>query len=307
MLNWKLRWNFNSESYQPESIGRLSFYIENFSEELIFVSDVGIKFDWMKQTFNHFKLDENEGKLVRPKTTRFITNIRFKIPQNVSGQRFYAIYFHGYVYNKKSRSWKDLGKKLSKSRYFINVISKPYYNVFITRSLAIEDRIIGDEIVSIIKEWGFIPKTVVFKERVSDQMLRETIRTEILSSDCLIAIATPRYLDALSRLLKTFPWLHNEVGIAFGNDFPILILVDNRIEIDGLPSILKEYLVHFDSYDYNKTRNLISEIMPAFRTWLSNKKWDDFKKTIKKIGLGVGLITLGGIAGYLVGKYNKED
>lgn len=108
MFNWKLRWNFNSESYQPDSIGRLSFYIENFSEELIFVSDVGIKFDWMKQTFYHFKLDENEGKLVRPKKTRFITNIGFKIPQNVSGQRFYTIYFHGYVYNNTPLSQKFL-------------------------------------------------------------------------------------------------------------------------------------------------------------------------------------------------------
>jgi hypothetical protein len=306
LYNWKLRWNFDSESYQPDSIGQLSFNLENTREELIFVSDVGIKFDWMKQKFFHFKLDKNEGKLVRPKQARFITNLSFKIPQNVSGQRFYTIYFHGYGYNKKSRTWEDLGKKLYKNRYCINVISKPCYNVFITRSLAIEDRIIGDEIVSIIKEWGFIPKTVVFNERVSDQMLRETIRTEILSSNCLIAIATPRYLDALSRLWKTFPWLHNEVGIAFGNDFPILILVDNRIEINGLPSILKEYLVHFDINDYNKTRNLISEIMPAFRTWLSNKKWDDYKKIIKKVGLGVGLITLGGIAGYLASKYNKE-
>ncbi len=307
MYNWKLRWNFDSESYQPDSIGQLSFNIENTSEELIFASDVGIKFDWMKQKCYHFKLDKNEGKLVRPKQARFITNLRFRIPQNVSGQRFYTIYFHGYGYNKKSRTWDDLGKKMYKQRYFINVISKPCYKVFITRSLAIEDRIIGDEIVSIIKDWGFNPKTVVFKERVSDQMLRETIRKEILSSDCLIAIATPRYLDALSRLWKTFPWLHNEVGIAFGNDFPILILVDNRIEIDGLPSFLKEYLVHFDTYDYIKTRNLIGEIMPAFRTWLSNKKGDDFKKWIKKIGLGAGLITLGGIVGYLVSKYNKED
>ena len=307
MNKWKLSWNFDRENFQPNSIGQVSFYIENSGEELLFVSDIGIRFDWMKQEFYHFKLDENEGKLVRPSKTRFITNIRFNIPQNVSGQRFYAIFFHGYSFDEKSRKWDEIGKKWSDFRYYINVISKPYYNVFITRSLAIEDRIIGDEIVSIIKEWGFIPKTVEFKERVSDQMLRDTIRTEILRSDCLIAIATPRYLDALSRLWKTFPWLHNEVGIAFGNDFPILILTDRRIDIDGLPSILREFLVQFDVYDFNKTRNLISEIMPAFRRWLSKKKWDDFKKTIKKIVLGVGLTTLGGITGYLAGKYSKDD
>ena len=79
--------------------------------------------------------------------------------------------------------------------------------------------------------------------------MRESIRGGVLNSDCLIAIATPRYLDALSGVWRTFPYLHNEVGIAFGREFPMLILLDRRVAIDGLPSTLREYTVEFDIND----------------------------------------------------------
>ena len=306
MYNWRLRWNFNRESYKPDSIGQISFNMENYGEEPIFVSDVGIKFDWMKDMFYHIKLDENEGKLVRSKKTKFISNINFTIPENVSGQRFYKVCIHGYKFNRQKNIWEDLGKIFSKKAY-INIFAKPYYKAFITRSLATEDRIIGDEIVGIIKEWGFITKTVEFEEHISEKILREAIRNEILNSDCLLAIATPRYVDALKNVWRTFPWLHSEVGIAFGNDFPIMILVDKRVDLDGLPSILKDYALHFDIDNYEKIREVISEIMPIFRNCLSDKKWEAFKDKLKKVGIGVSILTLGGITGYLVGTTKKEE
>ncbi len=305
MATWRLRWNFSRESYQPGDSGLLSFYLENLTDTMLFLTDVGIQFDWMGNKYYHVQIDENYGNVIPPKSERFITNLSFKIPKTVSGQRFYKIYYHLYEYDKSSGIWNDLGAQWSEEKYFINVFPLPYYRAFVTRSLAPEDRGIGDEVIKILKEWGFTPKTVEFKERVSDKVLRETIRKEVLNSDCLIAIATPRYLDALTGVWRTFPYLHAEVGIAFGHDFPILILVDKRVAIDGLPSTLREYMIEFDPYDFDETRKRISAVMPAFRNWIANKRWQEFVDTLAKIAIGVGLIAVGGIAGTLLASSKK--
>ena len=305
MATSRLRWSFSRESYQPGNSGILSFYLENLGNTKLFLADVGIQFDWMGNKYYHLEVDENYGNVVPPKTERFITNMNFKIPQTVSGQRFYKIYYHLYEFNENSKKWEDLGERWSEEKYFINVFPLPYYKAFVTRSLSPEDREIGDEVIKILKEWGFTPKTVEFKKRVSDQVLRETIKREVLGSDCLIAIATPRYLDALTGVWRTFAYLHAEVGIAFGQDFPILILVDNRVAIDGLPSTLKEYMIEFDPYDFDETRKRISAVMPAFRNWIANKRWQEFVNTLAKIAVGTGLIALGGIAGSLLASSKK--
>lgn len=305
MATWELRWNFSQENYQPNSSGIITFNVENLNNTTLFVSDIGIQFDWMGNEYYHVKLDEGYGNVILPRKTQFITNLNFTIPKTVSGQRFYRIYYHLYEYNEVDKTLHDLGDAWSDNKYFINIFPLPYYRTFLTRSLSPEDRIAGDEILRIIREWGFADHTVEFKEKVSDNELRETIRNEILNSDCLIAIASPRYLDALSGVWRTFSYLHSEVGIAFGHNFPILILVDNRVAIDGLPSTLREYMIQFDLYNYEETRKKISAVMPAFRNYVSNKKWEEFTSTLGKIALGTGLVLLGGIAASLLASSKK--
>jgi len=300
-----LRWNYNRETYQPGDTGTVFFNLENLGNKPLFVSDVGLQFNWMKDKYYHVELNNNYGNVVPPNSTRFITAMNFNIPQTISGQTLYRVYYHLYEYDKTTDQWYDLGERWSEDKYFINVFPLPYYKAFITRSLSPEDRSNGDEIVRIIKEWGFSTKTVEFKDRVSDEVLRETIKREILNSDCLISIATPRYLDALSGVWRTFPYLHGEVGIAFGHNYPILILVDNRVAIDGLPSTLREYMIEFSPYDYEETRKRISAVMPSFRNWVANKKWEEFTNTLGKIAMGVGLVIAGGIAGALLASSKK--
>lgn len=304
MATW-LRWNYNHESYRPGDTGTAYFNLENLGNTPLFVSDVGLQFDWMKDKYYHVKLDENYGNIVPPNSTKFITLINFNIPQTVSGQRLYRVYYHLYEYDKTTNQWYDLDERWSEDKYFINVFPLPHYQAFITRSLLPEDRITGDAIVRVIKEWGFTTKTVEFKERVPDEVLGDRIKSEILNSDCLIEIATPRYLDALTGVWRTFPYLHGEVGIAFGHDYPILILVDNRVAIDGLPSTLRDYTFEFSPYDEEENRKRISAIMPSFRNWIANKKWEEFTSTLGKIAIGAGLVIAGGIAGALLASSKK--
>jgi len=49
----------------------------------------------------------------------------------------------------------------------------------------------------------------------------QKVNEEIRRANALIAIATPRYRDALKGLWGTLEWLHAEVGIAFGIDKPL--------------------------------------------------------------------------------------
>jgi len=248
MATWRLSWNFNKESYQPGDFGNLSFYLENLSDSFLFASDVGIQFDWMGDKYYHIELDKNYGNAVPPNSTRLISGIDFNIPNNVAGQSIYRVYYHLYEYDKTSDELYDLGERWSDEKYFINVFPTPLFRAFVTRSLAPEDRITGDETIRILQEWGFNTKTVEFKTKQPDHVLRNIIRHEIYNSDCLIAIATPRYIDALSGVWRTFEWLHGEIGIAIGRDFPILILMDKRVTLGGLPSTLKEYTILFDPY-----------------------------------------------------------
>jgi hypothetical protein len=305
MAFWELRWNFNKETYQPGDIGTVSFYLENLSESPLFVSDIGIQFDWMGDKYYHIDVGNGYGSVITPKNTRFISVINFNIPKNMAGQSLYRVYYHLYEYDKTTDTWHDLGEMWSDEKYFINILPTPFYRAFVTRSLAPEDRALGDGIIKIIREWGIVPKTVEFNTKVSDTTLRETIKREIHGSDCLIAIATPRYMDALSGVWRTFEWLHGEIGIAFGRNYPILIIVDKRVALGGLPSTLREFSIEFDPYDYETTRKMIGAVMPALRDLIANKQWQEFVNTLGKIAVGVGLVLLGGAAGYLLGKSKR--
>jgi len=99
--------------------------------------------------------------------------------------------------------------------------------------------------------------------------------------------------------------LHAELGIAFGQDYPLLILSDNRVALDGLPANLIEFVVEFEAVNYENIRNNISPIMPAFRDWVSNKKQQEFLNTLRKIVIGTGLVIAGGIAGSLLASSKK--
>jgi hypothetical protein len=92
-----------------------------------------------------------------------------------------------------------------------------------------EDRAIGDPVVEMIREWGFNTVTVGIEIKVPEEQVPMKIREEIKSSDAVIAIATLRFIDALTGLWRTLEWFHNEVGIAFGVEKPLLILKDKRL------------------------------------------------------------------------------
>jgi len=54
-----------------------------------------------------------------------------------------------------------------------------------------------------IREWGFETVTVGVEVKVPEEEVARTVEEEIKKADALIAIATPRFLDALTGLWRT--------------------------------------------------------------------------------------------------------
>ncbi len=121
-----------------------------------------------------------------------------------------------------------------------------------------------------IREWGFDTITVGIEVEVPEEEVPLRVREEIKRADALIAIATPRFGDALTGLWRTLEWLHGEVGIAFGVDKPLLILKDKRVSLGGLLSYLSGAghipYIEFDPYNLEELKLKLSTVMPVLES-----------------------------------------
>ena len=158
---------------------------------------------------------------------------------------------------------------------------------------------VGDQIVDMIKEWGFETYTVGIEETADPKLLKEAVKDRIIKSDCLIAISTPRYLDALSGLWRTLEWLHGEVGIAYGRERPILVLQDEGIALGGLPGEIKELALPYNPFKLEELRQKLGARMLPFREWIASRKREQFLATVA--GIGIPLL-VGGIIGFIIGR-----
>jgi hypothetical protein len=306
MGSWFIRWNFNKANYSPGEGGLVSFWLENTGENPLYLSDLKLEFD-----FGTYNLESISG-MILPRENKFLGNVWFSFPKNVVGRKIYTLKYHMHEYI--NNNWIDLGSYSSEKQYFISVYPTPFYKVFISRGLSTEDRAIGDPIAEMIREWGFETVTVGIEVKVPEEEAPIKVREEIKNSEAVIAIATPRYLDALTGLWRTLEWLHAEVGIAFGIDKPLLILKDKRVSLGGLPSYLAKLkqvpVIEFNPYNLDEVKIGFSSIMPAFREWIETKRRQEFFETLGKIIVGglaaLGLITvISGITGALLGSSKK--
>jgi hypothetical protein len=306
MGNWIIRWNFSKPTYTPDERALVSFWIENTGNTHLYFSNLGLEFD-----FGTYSLESISG-MVSPRENKFLGNVGLLLPKNVVGRKIFTLKYH--IHEYIDNNWIDLGVYSSDKQYFISVFPMPFYRVFVSRGLQTEDRAIGDPIVEMIKEWGFETVTVGIEVKAPDEQVAMATREEIKKSDAMIAIATPRFMDALTGLWRTLEWCHNEVGVAFGIDKPLLILKDRRVSLGGLPSYLVEYkqapVMEFDPYNLDELRIGLSGLMQGFREWIETKRRQEFFDTLGRILVG-GLAVVGvfavvsGIIGALAGTSKK--
>ena len=305
MGSWILRWNFDKETYSPGEIATISFWVENTGDTYLYFSDFEIEFD-----FGTYGIESISGQIL-PKSNIFLGRARISLPKNVVGRRLFVIRHRTYEYINDT--WVDVGVTKYDKRFVLNIYPRPFYRVFISRGLRIEDRAVGDPIVEMIKEWGFETITIGIERQVPEEQVPMAVREEIQKCDAIVAIATPRHLDALTGLWRTLEWLYSETGIAYGLNKPMLILKDRRVSLGGLPSYLATYrhapLLEFDPYNLEELRAKLAAVMPSFREWIETRRRQEFFEILGRLVVGglviLGLIALPGIIGSVLGSSKK--
>ena len=291
MGNWIIRWNFNKPTYAPGEQPLVTFGLENIGDTLLYLSNLELNFDFGAYYF------ETVSGAISPRENKFLGNASLALPMNVVGGKIFTFKYliHEYINN----DWVSLGFYQSDRQYSINIYPTPFHIVFLSRGLTIEDRAIGNPIAEMIREWGFETVTIGIEIVVPEEQIPTQALAEMRRSAGLIAIATPRFMDALTGLWRTFEWHHDEVGMAFGLDKPLLLLKDRRVALGGLPSYLASYKqalsVEFDPYNLEEVRTGLSTIMPGFREWIETRRKQNFFDSLGKIVVG-GLAAAGTIA-----------
>ena len=281
MASWNIWWNFDKPSYSPGDFAFVSLWLENVGSNSIYLSSLEIGFD-----FGIYPLKSING-IADPGKKQFLGGVSIELPEDVVGIKTFELKYN--IHEFVNSNGIDLGSYVSNC-YSISICPSPLYKVFVSRGLWIEDRMIGDPIAHMIREWGFNTVTIGIEVLVQNHEVSEKVKSEIKSSDALIAIATPRFLDSLTGLWKTLEWCHSETGIAFGLNKPLLILKDNRLSLGGLPSYLSDLpnqlVVEFNPAKLDELKMMFSEIMPGFRDWIAGKKKQEFFNTLGKIAVG---------------------
>ncbi len=302
MAQWNFRWNFNKGLYQPGENGNISFWLENIGESYIYAEKAWLNFDWQGNQAYYVDCKSQIG----PNGSAYLGYINFNIPQMKTGILTYSVGLDIWEYNSYAQSWSKLDTWWTKPDHFIKSIPSPFYRTFVSRGIKPEDRVIGDPIVEMIKNWGFEATTVGIDKLTNTEQTDEAVRQEISSCECMIAIATRRYLDALKGLWRTLEWLHGETGIAYGLNKPLLILTEENLLLEGLPGYLVDQKkipsITFNPLDLGAFQQKLDTVLPSFREWIASKKSDEFWNTLTKAAL---IFIFGAIFGSAIGSSKK--
>jgi hypothetical protein len=160
------------------------------------------------------------------------------------------------------------------------------------------DRRIGDPIAMLMNDWSFLTRTVGIEVQVPDTLVDLQVRREILAADAVILIATPRSYDIQSRTWLTLEWLHDEIGIAFGFQKPLLILKDKSVKLGGLPSYLTgkypQLQIEFSPSTLEQLKLRLSQAMPSLRRSIED---NNTTQLVQGVGTSIiaGLAIVGGV------------
>lgn len=302
-MNWRVDYQFSNHALiLGESIS-ITIHIENKENTSLYFSNFKINFN-----NKYFRLNQLSLLLLPFKTYSSVSQ-PFLIPNDLIKKTSFQITYGAYQENKGK--WNYLGEFFSRC-YYVQIIPKPIYSVFVSRGLDIEDRIVGDPIAQIIREWGL--NTITIGIEVQEPIKRnipERVKQEIIKSDAVIMIADPRFLDS-NGAKKVFEWAESELGIGYGNKKPLLVIKENDVKLGGLTSYLTRYgqIPEIPFYRDNMAylRQSLDYILPKFREVIKNKNWNDFSENaidyLKKGIIGAGAA---GVVYWLMGGFDQSS
>lgn len=252
--------------------------MDNNSEFPLSVSNIQIIFD-----SEPIVLDKDYIILTRQQKG-LVNTYRFRLPYSLYGRQPFTLEYEirYFDYNQ----WYYIDRfRTNNRRYFISIlprreIGSSKCTVFLSRSIRPEERYIGDLVARRLRQWNLDTRTVGIEVVSSDVEASTTIRNEIRACDGLIALATPRNFNSLNKTWQTLEWLHDEAGIGFGINKPLMIIKDATVDLGGLP----KYLTKFNDYpliEYSITHPTvlldgIDYYMPYFREAIKKDRANRF-------------------------------
>ncbi|TGL55276.1 hypothetical protein EHQ61_00775 [Leptospira wolffii] len=173
---------------------------------------------------------------------------------------------------------------------------------FISCSLRAEDKAFIDWIVRLTKLFGFSPFGTIGKYSAAPKPLYQQMKEGIEEADCLILIATPRYVqEDLHTKVNTghgiSEMLHVEVGMAVASGKPVLVFVQKGTNVGTFVPNLVQY-IEIDVYNQEDIQKKWPLIVNYFRSALSiiTSNWEKAKnKETMKMLQGI-LAVIGGAA-----------
>ncbi len=169
---------------------------------------------------------------------------------------------------------------------------------FISCSLREEDKDFVDFITRIVMRFGFEPMGTIGKYQAAPIPIWQQMKEGIASADCVVLIATPRYLQQdINDKNKTgqgiSEMLHIEVGMAVMSGKPILAFVLEGTDIGGfLPQAIQ--YIELKHTDFEGLASKWPLIANYFRSAMSiiQKKWyeNENKKMLKIAGTILAII-----------------
>lgn len=287
---WSLHIEVDSFVKRPRGRLTIGLTVRNLSDSALYFSRAEISPSWARSKKGIKSIDRKNYLAVGE--AAFLTRFNLRVP---SKPGLYTLNFglETWIYNYYTANWKNLGMLQTSDWGYIQITPHPLHKAFISYSDRKEDVPIVEQIITMIKLWGFEPVRVgidVFSE--DPARIPDDIKNQIETCDAFIGIATPRDYSIQERYFKTFPWLHVESGEAFRSDKPLLFIVDERIKPEGL----LEY-PNFPKVAYHPTKldvleHRLAVVMPGFREWIAEKQQKEFLAGLTKAGLILGGILL---------------
>lgn len=295
-LNWSVRGNCDKIFYSPGDLVQLNIWIDNNSEYPLRLSNIEIVFDSFRQP-----IDEGYN-ISYPQNRRLLNTYYVPLPTSIYGRQPFTIEYNVDYFD--FRKWVYLNRYFSSDKkYFINILSRreigsSRYTVFLSRSLRQEDQYVGDVVAQRIRQWNLGTRTVGIEIEASDTEAANIIRNEIRNSDALVALATPRSYDLMSRTWRTLDWLHDEAGIAFGINKPLMIIKEASVTLGGLPRYLTKFndcpLIEYRTAQPSILTDCIDYYMPYFREAIKKDRSDKFFHGLAQAGIIV-LASIGAV------------
>lgn len=185
---------------------------------------------------------------------------------------------------------------------------------FISCSLRPEDKPFVDMVIAITKRFGFQPMGTIGKYSAAPKPIWQQMRDKVESSDCIVLVATPRYIqqdiyDKQKTGKGLSEMLHVEVGMAVMAKRPILAFV---LEGTNVGSFLPQAL-YYITLRLNDKADLQSKwplIATYFRSAfaLIQERWreENRNELLKLSGVFLGTIGAATIIDSIFGEKGKK-